>query len=62
MKPLLSNEERDTLEELLKLAGGMACRTPVSRLKDKQADVVKTLARKGYVMLTKQNFWVILAP
>ena len=62
MKPPLSDEERQTVEELLKLAGGMACKAPVSRLKEPQAEVIQRLARKGYVMLTKRNFWVILPP
>ena len=62
IKAALSEIERQTWEELFKLAGGMACTTPVSLLSEQQAVVIRGLAKKGYVMLTKRNFLVVLPP
>ena len=62
IKAPLSEIERQTWEELFKLAGGMACKTPVSLLSEQQAEVIRRLAKKGYVMLSKRNFLVVLPP
>ena len=96
IKAALSEIERQTWEDLFKLAGGMACTTPVSLLSEQQAVVIRglaacrnnafahekaanvptkavcafqkhgyfnrLLAKKGYVMLTKRNFLVVLPP
>jgi hypothetical protein len=62
VKPSLSAEEDKVLHELLQVSGGMCCKKPISCLDDNQTAVMRALKEKGYVMVTKRNFWVILPP
>ena len=62
VKPILSSEETKVLEELLKLAGGMACKGEISRLNQSQSKVIQALKIKGYVRVTKLYFRVLLPP
>jgi hypothetical protein len=62
VKPPLSAEENQVLQELLQVSGGMCCKKPISCLNYNQTAVMRALKEKGYVMATKRNFWVILPP
>jgi hypothetical protein len=61
MNPL-SSEENHVLEELLRLAGGMPIKTEIAILSEYQKSMLRQLQRKGYLMLMKKHYSVILPP
>jgi hypothetical protein len=50
------------LEELLRLAGGMPIKTEIAILSEYQKSMLRQLQRKGYLMLMKKHYSVILPP
>lgn len=62
VKPPLSPEEKEVVEELLKLSGGMAFKKELSFLNSRQSALIQNLKAKGYVVLSKKHFTVLLPP
>ena len=61
VKQHLTALEREVLDELISLAG-VGCFKDVTCLNERQVEVVKNLKKKGYVMLLKHKFMVLLTP
>jgi hypothetical protein len=61
-KPPLSTEEKQILTELLEISDGMGRMKEFSFLNSRQMGVIQNLKKKGYVMITKLSFMVILPP
>jgi hypothetical protein len=61
-KEPLTLKEKEIVDELVILAGGMGCMKERALLNDEQRVAIEDLGRKRYVALTKKKFIVILPP
>lgn len=60
MKSSISSAEKELLESLIQVAGGMGRMASRALLNHQQEASLSELARKGYVTLTKKKFMVVL--
>jgi hypothetical protein len=60
VKPELTSEELEVLEELIKIAS-IGCLKEITLLNARQSEIGKVLQKKGYVRLMKQKFMVLMA-
>ncbi len=61
IKPELTPEQLEVLNELIALAG-IGCPKDASYLNDHQKAIIQDLKRKGYVSKMKREFMVLMLP
>ena len=61
IKPELTSEQLQVLEELIKLAG-IGCLKEISCLNEHQITAIRDLQKIGYVTTMKQKFMVLMSP
>jgi len=59
MKPELTSEQLEVLQQLIKLAN-VGCMKEIACLNKRQTEVIQDLKKNGYVMLTKKKFMVLM--
>lgn len=59
--PLTVGENR-ILKEITAIAGGVGLMGELSKLNEEQTDNIHGLKQKGYVVITKSHFVVVLPP
>jgi hypothetical protein len=61
-RSILSQIEKQALEQIINAVGGIGRRGEVDKLEGMQLLLIKALASKGYIRLYKKTFWTIRAP
>jgi hypothetical protein len=59
MKPELTSEQLEILQQLIKLAN-VGCMREITCLNERQIKVTQDLKKSGYVMMTKKKFMVLM--
>jgi hypothetical protein len=54
--------EKEVLEQVLKVVGGVGIKADLNAVTDEQRTIIEILSRKGYTRTTKRSFWILSTP